>query len=217
MAKRNLIAIGSRFGHLRVTSSEYRKGNKTFVPCVCDCGSIYDARKYEMLRGLIVSCGCHRRASIRARSTKHGSAPRGALAPEYRIWAGMRKRCNDEQCKAYPSYGGRGIKVCSRWDDFSAFLSDMGRLPSPDHSIDRIDNNKGYEPGNCRWATRLQQVNNRRVTLMVEFRGRKQSISDWARESGVQYWSLRNRIINLGWPIEKAILEPFGLGRNQFS
>lgn len=93
---------------------------------------------------------------------RHGYAGRGKRTPEYNVWISMRRRCMCETDKSYPDYGGRGITICRRWDSFPAFLEDMGKRPSLDHSIDRIDNNAGYYPGNCRWATRSQQQKNKR-------------------------------------------------------
>jgi hypothetical protein len=151
----------------------------------------------------------------RARST-HGQARRGALSSEYQVWRDMKKRCETPSSTFYRHYGGRGISVCDRWQKFENFFDDMGARPSPAHSIDRIEVNGNYEPGNCRWATDIEQGNNRRITQMVEYQGRTQSIAMWARELGVKYYSLRNRIINLGWPIDKAMTTPFEVGRNQY-
>ena len=94
---------------------------------------------------------------------KHGFARPGKEAPEYRAWAALRNRCSNPNHDAYKNYGGRGIKVCERWNDFLAFLEDMGPRPSPKHSIDRINNDGNYEPDNCRWATRSEQCRNMRA------------------------------------------------------
>lgn len=93
---------------------------------------------------------------------RHGASRRGRRTPEYSVWAGMRRRCETPSVKSYPDYGGRGIRVCERWNDFATFLHDMGPRPSRDHSIDRINNDGNYEPDNCRWATRCEQNRNQR-------------------------------------------------------
>lgn len=210
--------IGKKFGRLSVLDDRLRSSTHRFVKCLCDCGKETVQPLHAVVDGRVVSCGCHRNAATVARSLRHGAARRNEVTSEYRIWQQMRKRCENPKAQFYKHYGGRGIKVCERWLTFENFLADMGPRPSPDHSIDRYPDMDGnYEPGNCRWATDLEQANNRRVTPMVEYQGRTQSIADWARELNVKYWSLRNRLINLGWPVEKAFTTPFTLGRNQFS
>jgi hypothetical protein len=107
--------------------------------------------------------------------------------PEYSVWQGMKRRCDNPNFKQFHQYGGRGIKVCDRWlNDFHAFLSDMGPRPSPFHTIDRIDVDKGYSPENCRWATRREQARNRRVTQYVEIFGHKYLAVDVALTIGVK-------------------------------
>jgi hypothetical protein len=211
------ISPGMKFGRLTVLGHPVQRGTKRFVRCACECGNETDAQVYAMVDGRVVSCGCYREAAIGERSTTHGDARRGAVSPEYESWQGMKKRCESTDSPSYKHYGGRGIKVCERWQSFENFLADMGRKPSPAHSIDRYPNNDGnYEPGNCRWATDVEQTNNRRVTPFVTYDGRTQTIKQWADELGFKYWSLRNRLVNLGWPVEKAFTTPAVVGRNQF-
>lgn len=128
--------------------------------------------------------------------------------PEYQAWMGMKNRCRHPRCKAYPNYGGRGIRVCERWAaDFSAFYADMGPRPSPLHSLDRIDSNGHYEPGNCRWATRAEQNRNTRANVVVSAWGRQQVVTDWAREVGIDPKVIKARI-DAGWPAEDALTRP---------
>lgn len=206
---------GNRYGRFVVLGDAANEGRERHVLVRCDCGAEKSVRLSNLRSGRVVSCGCHLADKNRSRST-HGHARRGSISAEYVAWQEIRRRCLSRTHHAYPRYGGRGISICERWLLFENFLADMGARPSSGHSIDRINVNGNYEPGNCRWATDLEQGNNRRITQMVEYQGRTQSISMWARELGVKYFSLRNRIITLGWPIEKAMTAPYVLGRNQF-
>ena len=127
--------------------------------------------------------------------------------PLYQTWVSMRKRCRWTGHHAYHNYGGRGIEVCTRWDEsFTAFLEDMGEKPSPSHSLDRIDNSGNYSPENCKWVTWKEQQNNRRDNIALEIDGEFKSIPEWARESGVAEVTIRNRI-RLGWPPKEAVFK----------
>lgn len=119
----------------------------------------------------------------------------------------MRARCRSSNDSAYANYGGRGITVSPEWEDFGVFLADMGRRPSSKHQLDRIDNEKGYSKGNCRWTNSTQNHNNTRTNRTLEFNGRRQTIAEWAAELGINYRTLNNRI-NRGWTVERALTEP---------
>jgi hypothetical protein len=126
---------------------------------------------------------------------------------EYRIWSKMRERCNNPNIERYPLYGGRGIKICERWNSFQSFLADMGTCPAG-LSIDRIDVNKGYFKENCRWADRRTQANNTRSNRYVEHQGERITIKELSRKVGMNYATLYHRIAVHGWPLDRALAAP---------
>ena len=127
---------------------------------------------------------------------------------EHNAWMGMRRRCSNPKDKRYEHYGGRGIKVCDRWQSFEAFIEDMGPKPSPKHSLDRIDNEGDYTPENCRWATHTEQMNNQRRTIMVTIGSRTQSLRNWCRELDIVSIRTARGRVERGWPADQAVLLP---------
>lgn len=135
------------------------------------------------------------------------SRPRSNKSPEYNAWCHMRQRCLNPAHHAYKDYGGRGISVCDRWAQYENFLSDMGMRLSPKHSLDRIDNNGNYEPGNCRWATASQQVSNRRPRVLITVGDETLTPNEWSLRHGVPKRLILIRLWH-GWSAEKAVSTP---------
>lgn len=162
-ASRILDLTGMRFGHLTAMSRDltHRTNNKVSWICKCDCGAIKTIASNSLRTGNSKSCGCSQVELAREALTTHG-ATRTKL---YQAWSGMIQRCTNPKHKNYHTYGGRGIAVCDEWrNSFERFRDDMGPKPSPTHSIDRIDNAKGYSADNCRWATPKEQSQNSRAS-----------------------------------------------------
>lgn len=133
--------------------------------------------------------------------------PASKRRSEYNTWKNIRQRCGNPKHAKFAYYGGRGIKVCERWASFELFLLDMGARPEGSPTIERLDYNKGYEPGNCKWATWTEQQNNKRNSLNLTLGERTQTVSDWARELGFSEWCIRSRL-KMGWSIERALTTP---------
>lgn len=198
---------GKKFGRLTVLSySDKRKGFRFWL-CGCDCGTMLTAREDCLRTGNTKSCGCFQRELAAALKRSHGHTRIGWKSRTYRCWANMRNRCTNSKCKTFSCYGGRGITVCERWlNSFECFLDDMGEQPTG-MTIERIDNNGNYEPGNCRWATRYEQANNQRTNVILEFQGKRQTLSEWAKELGRKKSAIAARL-RRGWSACDALTKP---------
>lgn len=204
------VAVGQRFDFLTVRGEAARVPGRDhrWVQVVCDCGVEKTVRVDHLDR--IRSCGCQRKALAAQMNRTHGMS----RSPEYQAWGCMRLRCSDPQDSQYENYGARGIRVCDEWEaSFEAFFADLGARSSPKHSLDRIDNDKNYEPGNCKWSTDKEQVRNRRISLRVDFDGRNALLIEFAEERGLDYHVVWQRIYRYGWTVHRALTSPLGAPR----
>lgn len=211
--------IGQRYGRLIVTSlvpseewpTVKGRGDKRIpqplIYAICVCGATWRGRLYAIKSGSTKSCGClkHERApGFVSPTLTHGMTG----TPEHNIWKGIVKRCHNPNDHSYNYYGGRGIHVCPRWRaSFENFYLDIGPRPSPEFSIERKDNDKGYSPENCVWATQSQQASNKRNSRYVDFGGERITVTNLARKVGVPYSALSQRIRS-GWAVEDAVSIP---------
>jgi hypothetical protein len=197
---------GRKFGRLKVVEEAGRTkyGNIKWL-CTCICGSKCEVSAADLKSGHTKSCGCLRRDS--ASFATHGDSRRARRAPEYVIWCAMKSRCSNPNNPGYKNYGGRGIKVCRRWFNYENFFGDMGRRPSPRHTIERVDNEKGYNPDNCSWAPKEVQSRNRRLSRVIHYKRRAMTLSEWARHVGLKRTTLRRRL-DAGWEVERALITP---------
>lgn len=214
MSKINDIS-GRRFGRLIVQKMIGINGNGAIWRCLCDCGKITQNNSGNLIiKKGTRSCGCLRIDTVSQIKRKHGhtcrdDGRRGASST-YMSWSGMKDRCLNPLAPFFNDYGGRGITVCDRWiNSFENFLSDLGERPLG-LTLERINNDGNYELGNCKWATRKEQANNRRAKRnahILKHEGISKSVTQWAKDKGLSVSTLFARI-RLGWSVERTITEP---------
>jgi hypothetical protein len=205
---------GQRFGRLVALRESLPRQRQRAWICQCDCGAIRICLQSNLRKpGHTQSCGCLQREQIGARSRVHGHKPTRGPTKEYARWLAMCRRCNNPKHAQYEGYGGRGITVCPRWRFFATFLADMGPAPTPQHSLDRIDNDGPYSPENCRWATSREQCNNRSTNHRIEMDGQVKTLSEWAALLDTTSARLCQRI-ECGWTEEMAVTTPVIRARN---
>lgn len=200
--------VGQTFGKLTVVeyAGKNASGKQTMWKCQCACGKHTVCLGNSIKTGRTRSCGCWN--TIGQRVTTHGCTRNRKPVPEYAVWQTMIRRCTKSKCEKFAIYGARGISVCQQWlTSFECFLADMGSRPSPDHSIDRIDNDGNYEPGNCRWATKQEQQRNTRQNRRLTFDGETLCVVEWAEKLGINVDVLRHRL-HRGWSVEKSLTQP---------
>jgi hypothetical protein len=197
---------GRRFGKLLVLErAGSDKDHRALWLCACECGERKVVSGKSLTSGNTTTCGCGKQlAMATARAARRPPHP-AARKRAYSIWGGMLSRCSDPKNPQFKNYGGRGITVCAQWLEFECFLADMG-LPPDGLSIDRVDNDRGYEPGNCRWATAKEQARNKRTNVFVEFNGERLTVQEWAARLGSQHTALRRRLKL--WGVELALTTP---------
>lgn len=204
MRGRALELRGQRFGKLVAIAEAGRdRFGKIQWECRCDCGGRVVTASSALSLGRTKSCGC----------TPGGRAGRPRVShqlsktPEYRVWVYLRERCLNPKCPYFKDYGARGITVHPSWlgeDGFANFIRDVGRRPAAGLSLDRINNDGNYEPGNCRWTDHATQARNRRDNRMFTINGETLCLKDWAVRYGVPYPTAGSRV-RKGWPIERAL------------
>lgn len=197
---------GRRFGRWTVIAPAQRRNRAMFWECRCDCGTVRDVRENNLKQGISKSCGCLARSNTVNRETTHGQSKTRL----YKIWKGMRKRCNNPNDTVYEFYGGRGIMVCDEWEDFEAFYKwsyENGyddTATGHECSIDRIDSNGPYAPWNCRRADNDTQHTNTRRNKHITIDGETHILRDWSRISGVSIPTIIRRLQS-GWDTKDAI------------
>ena len=210
---RKIIPVGARFTRLQVVAAPVAHRTPSgylyyLYPCVCDCGNRTMPSRKALVDGRSMSCGCLFAETRGQASTTHGMRH----TRTWDIWQHMLNRCRNPNIRDWKHYGGRGITVCERWHKFEHFFADMGECPAG-LSLDRWPNNEGnYEPGNCRWATDLQQARNCRSNTIYTVAGITDCLTALCERLGAKYHMIKARL-QRGWTVEAAFTEPpRGLG-----
>jgi len=195
-----LTVLGEGELHLTKGGNKHRT-----IICKCKCGTIKTIQFSPVINGITKSCGCYSKKLASERMSminyKHGMYN----TPEYNSWVSMKKRCLNKSHKSYVRYGGRGITISNDWiNSFDKFLSDMGNRPTDNHSLDRIDNNKGYYKSNCKWSTKIEQQRNKNNNIKIVYQGDKKCLSEWAEILGFSWQKLHYRLFIAKWSIDKS-------------
>lgn len=197
---------GQKFGRLTAVDISHRVKNRTYWNCTCECGKSTKVTIHKLRSGWTSSCGCYMKQRQREGQLTHGMS---ATSESY-AYTNMMNRCTRPTDSHYPRYGGRGIKVCDRWQGENGrfnFHSDMGKKPGPNYSLERKDNNGPYSPDNCIWADRMAQGQNTSRNRNFTYNGKTQCMSAWCRELGLSSTGILTRLKH-GWSIERILSTP---------
>lgn len=195
---------GMAFGKLKVIGrgDPPTMAGSTMWQCVCECGVEKTYRSWDLRYGKVLSCGCHKAEAIGGRRRVHGDSN----SKLYNVWSAMRRRCLSPSCKDYQDYGARGITICEEWDDYIAFKKwalDNGYKAGV--SIDRINNDLGYRPDNCRFVGLRTQANNKRNNSLITACGKTMTLAQWSRHTGINRTTISARINIYGWSLDEAV------------
>ena len=202
MTNKIVYSEGTKFPNTRLTylNDVFSTGSRKAL-FRCECGNVTEIKIGNVKTLHTVSCGCYKSEQSIKRFTTHGSTN----TPEYEVWSLMKRRINNPNDPNYNRYGGRGLDICSEWENsFEEFLNHMGPRPSSNHSIEQKDNNQGYYPNNCHWATKTEQIRNRSNTVEITYQGITKPLIEWCSLYGLSYDTLYQRLRN-GWCVEKAL------------
>lgn len=195
---RRIDLSGKTIGYWAVISFSHSAGTiGAYWNCICECGNKRVVSRRTLLRGTSKSCGCRGKDWCRTHGLEGTKV--------YNAWAGIIQRCENPKYHSFARYGGRGIKVCPQWrDSFEAFYADMGECPNSRWSVGRINNDGDYSPENCRWESPTQQIRNRGITKIIEFRGEAKSLAEWAEIVGIKRRIIADRLRS-GWSADRAL------------
>jgi len=200
-----------KFNRLKVLSFDKKQprnknGYRYFWVCECDCGNIVSVDSDKLKNGHTKSCGCYCKEKTATMNKTHGLSDTRL----YKIYHSMKKRCYNKNSNNYFRYGAIGISICDEWlNSFENFYNwAINNGYNDKLSIDRINNNLGYEPKNCRWVNMKQQQNNKKNNLTIEYQNKVQSLTDWCQELNLDYFTINQRIKKLKWDINKAFTQP---------
>ena len=207
--KKNRSIVGNRYGRLTVLSA-FTRSHRSWFRCLCDCGEEKTIRRDHVVSGRVVSCGCYGKTLGAKRNRTHGLT--GTRL--YRIWKDMRNRCRNKNVPGYPSWGGRGIRVCEEWGSFEPFFDwSVKHGYEGSLTLDRLDNNGDYTPENCRWVTMKEQSLNRRSNVYLTYDGVTKHLSEWDTAIGAARPGRVRARLNAGWTVEQAVTTPVGKRR----